>query len=60
MAIDPSLPDGLAEDAAPQDWHISHQQHIAAYNAWAAQRLSFSATVQEWRKQSQDQGELPS
>ena len=45
IPITPLLPDG-----ARDDWHIAHKEQIAAYNAWAEQRPTFSSFVQLWRE----------
>ncbi len=41
--------------SAPQDdqWHLKHAKQIAAYNAWAEQRPTFSESVRLWREAEQ-------
>lgn len=42
---------------SPQDdqWHLMHAKQIAAYNAWAEQRPTFSESVRQWRETEQSQ-----
>jgi hypothetical protein len=43
--------------STPQDdqWHLMHAKQIAAYNAWAEQRPTFSESVRLWREAEQSQ-----
>jgi hypothetical protein len=43
--------------ATEQDdqWHSNHAHQIAAYNAWAEQRPTFSESVRLWREAEQGQ-----
>jgi hypothetical protein len=36
-------------------WHLIHAKQIAAYNAWAEQRPTFSESVRMWREAEQSQ-----
>ncbi len=45
-----------ATSAALDDlWPAAHAKQIAAYNAWAEKRLTFSESVREWREAQQNQ-----
>ena len=48
-------PPSIANPTQDDGWHLTHAQHIAEYNAWAEQRLSFSESVREWRENQQSQ-----
>jgi hypothetical protein len=55
MAIDSNAPDCPASDDASLDWHVAHQQQIAAYDAWVEQRPTFSACAQVWRDSTESE-----
>jgi glycerol-3-phosphate O-acyltransferase len=44
-------------ESTPEDnqWHLMHAKQIAAYNAWAEQRPTFSESVRLWREAEQTQ-----
>lgn len=41
--------------AQDDQWHLRHAKEIAAYNAWAEQRSTFSESVRQWREAEQSQ-----
>lgn len=47
----------LSGSDTPSDdqWHLIHAKQIAAYNAWAEQRATFSESVRMWREAEQSQ-----
>ena len=46
---------GAPSAALDDQWPLAHAKEIAAYNAWAEQRMTFSESVREWREAEQNQ-----
>ena len=51
----PEQQPNTAGSAQDDQWHVLHAKQIAAYNAWAEQRPSFSESVRQWREAEQNQ-----
>lgn len=53
--INPEQQESIANPTPDDEWHLIHAKQIAAYNAWAEQRPTFSESVREWREAQQSQ-----
>ncbi len=56
--IAPASPEqklSAADSPTDDQWHLIHAKQIAAYNAWAEQRPTFSESVRMWREAEQSQ-----